>query len=183
MARPRDVTVLALLLDLELFFSVALEHLLARQPHENDENCIVLECTTKLQDAYKAVTTSRDFVPFEHLPPLTPLLAAFGKADGDSFLKEITRIFQTESQVKGIVVVTHAGYFFALTCFILVQVSLHQAHYEVNSDNAGDVIRSLTGLLNALHFFFEINPFLPFDGVPRERPNRMQAYLAHIATP
>lgn len=183
MARPRDVTVLALLLDLELFFSVALEHLLARQPHENDENCIVLECTTKLQDAYKAVTTSRDFVPFEHLPPLTPLLAAFGKADGDSFLKEITRIFQTESQVKGIVVVTHAGYFFALTCFLLVQVYLHQAHYEVNSDNAGDVIRSLTGLLNALHFFFEINPFLPFDGVPRERPNRMQAYLAHIATP
>lgn len=183
MARPRDVTVLALLLDLELFFSVALEDLLARQPHENDANGIVLECTTKLQDAYQDVTTSRDFVPFEHLPPLTPLLAAFGKADGDSFLKEITRIFQTESQVKGIVVVTHAGYFFALTCFLLVQVSLHQAHYEVNSDNAGDVIRSLTGLLNALHFFFEINPFLPFDGVPRERPNRMQAYLAHIATP
>lgn len=183
MDRPRDVTVLALLLDLERFFSGALEDLLARQPHENDANGIVLECTTKLQDAYQDVTTSRDFVPFEHLPPLAPLLAAFGKADGDSFLKEITRIFQTESQVKGIVVVTHAGYFFALTCFLLVQVSLRQAHYEVNSDNAGDIIRSLTGLLNGLQFFFEVNPFLPFDGVPRGRPNRMQEYLTHIATP
>lgn len=183
MVRHRDVTVLALLLDLEVFFSDALEDLLARQPHMDDANGIVFACTTKLQDAYQDVTTSRGFVPFEHLPPLAPLLAAFGKADGDSFLKEITKVVQAESQVKGIVVVTHAGYFFALTCFLLVQVSLRQAHYEVNSDNAGEIIRSLNGLLNALQFFFEINPFLPIEGVPREHPNRMQEYLAHIATP